>query len=137
MSTVITGGCLCGAVQFSVNDHFDSFYFCHCKQCRKVTGSSHASNLLTSIDNIQWLAGRRNTIRFDHPERAFTKVFCAQCGSGVPHASKNGKYLVVPAGSLDAEPSKAPNAQVFCAEKAKWFATGISAPENSGFMNES
>jgi hypothetical protein len=137
MSSVISGGCLCGAVKFSVNNNFDDFYFCYCEQCRKVTGSSHASNLLTAIDNIQWLSGHDKVVRFDHPTRIFTKVFCSQCGSGLPHESKNGQCLVVPAGSLDAEPSTAPNAQIFCSEKVGWFKAGVSAPEHSGFASES
>lgn len=137
MSKVISGGCLCGAVKFSVNDSFDDFYFCYCQQCRKITGSSHASNLVTSIDNIQWTRGSDKVIRFDHPTQIFTKVFCSQCGSGLPYKSKNGQSLVVPAGSLDSEPSKAPKAQIFCSEKVEWFKKGILAPEYSHYEDES
>ncbi|MEH6551685.1 MAG: GFA family protein [Pseudomonadales bacterium] len=133
MNRKISGGCLCGAVKFTVNDSFDNFYFCHCEQCRKVSGSSHASNLLTKIGNIEWLSGFNKTVRFDHKDGAFTKVFCSVCGSGLPHKSQSGECLVVPAGSLDAEPSLTPQAQIFCSEKAGWFTAGIKAPENSGF----
>lgn len=136
MSRTISGGCLCGAVKFTVKDQFDSFYFCHCQQCRKFTGSSHASNLLTSPDNIQWESGYEKAIRYDHEERAFTKVFCSLCGSGLPHESKDGRLLIVPAGSLDREPLKVPNAQIFCSEKAGWFTLGSLAPEYLGFMKD-
>jgi len=133
MNRKISGGCLCGTVKFTVNDSFDNFYFCHCEQCRKVTGSSHASNLVTTIDNIEWLSGLDKIVRFDHKERVFTKVFCSICGSGLPYESKSGECLVVPAGSLNTEPSLTPNAQIFCSEKAGWFTAGIEAPENSGY----
>jgi hypothetical protein len=132
MHRKISGGCLCGTVKFTVNDIFDNFYFCHCEQCRKVSGSSHASNLLTSVDNIEWLSGSNKVVRFDHKDGAFTKVFCSICGSGLPHESQSGECLVV-AGSLDAEPSLTPEAQIFCSEKAGWFSAGIEAPENSGY----
>ena len=133
MNRKISGGCLCGTVKFTVNDSFDNFYFCYCEQCRKVSGSSHASNLLTTIGNIEWLSGFNKVVRFDHKEGAFTKVFCSICGSGLPHESQSGECLVVPAGSLDAEPSLTPQAQIFCSEKARWFDAGIDAPENAGY----
>ena len=65
---VLTGGCLCGAVQYKVRDEFRYAMNCHCSQCRRVTGSAFkpfggiernkfalatgAKNLATS----QWLA---------------------------------------------------------------------------------
>ena len=45
MSEQITGACLCGAVRFSVDNAFATLFFCHCDQCRKMTGGSHAANL--------------------------------------------------------------------------------------------
>ncbi len=137
MNRRISGGCLCGAVKFSVEDSFENFYLCYCEQCRKVTGSSHASNLVTTLDNIQWLSGNDKIVRFDHPQRVFTKVFCSVCGSGLPHESKSGQSLVVPAGSLDSEPVKNPSAQIFCSEKTDWFKAGINAPESLGYEDES
>jgi len=70
------------------------------------------------------------TVRFDHKEGEFTKVFCSECGSGLPYKSLTSDSLIVPAGSLDEEPSLAPQAQIFCGEKAGWFTHGISAPEH-------
>lgn len=136
MEKVISGGCLCGAVRFELIDSFDNFYFCHCEQCRRVTGSSHASNAITSQANITWLKGGDSRVRFDHPTGAFTKVFCPKCGSGLPHDSQNGKDLVVPAGSLDSAPSMMPSAQIFCREKTEWFRKGIHAPENQGYAED-
>ncbi|MGR5167422.1 GFA family protein [Vibrio astriarenae] len=136
MPDYITGGCLCGLVTFSLEDRFDNFYFCHCEQCRRVTGSSHASNAITNRANIKWIKGHELVTRFDHPDGAFSKVFCSRCGSGLPHQSQNGKDLVVPVGCLDTSPSMSPNAQIFCAEKASWFREGIHAPEFKGFVPE-
>ncbi len=116
----LSGGCMCGTVRFTVEDRFSRFYFCHCEQCRKMTGSAHASNLFTSIDNIHWEKGQEETVRYDHPTRSFSRVFCKHCGSGLPYQSRSGKALIVPAGSLDGEPTKLPDAQIFCGEQTEW-----------------
>jgi len=133
MKNVITGGCCCGEVSFSLQDNFSHFYFCHCEQCRKLTGSAHASNLFTSPANITWLKGKERTKRYDHPERSFSQVFCVECGSGLPFISQSGKFLIVPAGSLDSEPSKSVEAQIFCAEQTKWHSEGINQRQVQGF----
>ncbi len=134
MSNTITGGCVCGAVQFSVQDEFMHFFLCHCEQCRKMTGSAHASNLFTRIDNIQWLKGESSVRRYDHPTRTFSQAFCLHCGSGLPFVSKSGKALIVPAGSLDSEPAKTPEAQIFCAEQTEWHKAGMQSPKFRGFV---
>ena len=38
--TRLTGGCLCGAVHFTVEDAFRYALNCHCSQCRRTTGSA-------------------------------------------------------------------------------------------------
>ncbi|WP_448549604.1 GFA family protein [Thalassotalea fusca] len=133
MNNYLTGGCCCGKVSFSLQDHFSHFYFCHCEQCKKLTGSAHASNLFTSPENITWLQGQQFTKRYDHPERSFSQVFCVECGSGLPFLSQSEKFLIVPAGSLNEEPSKSVDAQIFCAEQAKWHSDGINQHKVAGF----
>lgn len=133
MHKEITGGCCCESVAFKVKDDFGKFYFCHCEQCRKLTGSAHASNLFTSPSNIQWTKGEDKIKRFDHPTRSFSKVFCIECGSGLPSLSQSGKFLIVPAGSLNEEPSKELDAQIFCSEQTNWHKAGLQAEQMLGF----
>ncbi|EKE67533.1 GFA family protein [Gallaecimonas xiamenensis] len=133
MSKDITGGCCCGSVTFSLEDDFKRFYFCHCQQCRKLTGSAHAANLFTGPGNIRWTKGEQTVSRYDHPERAFSKAFCSHCGSALPCVSQSGKFLIVPAGSLDQAPAKAVDAQLFCKEQAPWYEAGVAAVKLPGF----
>ncbi len=133
MTKTLTGGCCCGEVAFSLQDNFSQFYFCHCEQCRKLTGSAHASNLFTSPDNIKWTKGEDNLVRYDHPTRTFSKVFCKVCGSGLPFVTQSGRLLIVPAGSLNEEPTIDVKANIFCAEQPKWYKAGLAAEKLDGF----
>lgn len=134
MANTITGGCCCERITFTIEDRFHRFYFCHCKQCRKLTGTAHASNLFTEPDNIKWIKGKDKTTRYDHAKRTFSKVFCSECGSSLPFLSKDGQSLIVPAGSLNDEPSKQVDTQIFCEEQTQWYKTGLKAKKISGFM---
>ncbi len=133
MINQISGSCCCGNVTFTLEDNFSNFYFCYCEQCRKFTGTAHASNLFTSPDNIKWGKGIASINRYDHPERSFSKAFCNECGSGLPFVSKSGKSLIVPAGSLNDEPSKQLDAQIFCAEQTDWHNVGLETSKVPGF----
>ena len=129
----ISGSCLCGKVCFeSVND-FDQFHLCHCIQCQKTTGSAHAANLFTAVNNIKWLSGFDLVKRFDVAGRSISKAFCIECGCGVPFISGSGKALIIPAGCLNGVPNIAPQDNIFCSEKASWHAKAIVAKEFEKF----
>jgi len=130
----ITGGCLCGAVSFELNDDFRSLNFCHCKQCQRATGSAHASNLFTDPDSIQWLSGENFIKRFDVPGRMISKAFCSECGAGLPYVSRSSGALVVPAGALDSFFDSNPDMRtIFWAERAGWYDSALVADRHDAF----
>lgn len=133
MKKEISGGCYCGAIQFTLQDDFTNFYFCHCEQCRKMVGTAHAANLFTSPININWVKGKDLVKRYDDPNRSFTQAFCPECGSSLPYINKNGKSLIVPAGSLNEEPTKQVDAEIFCAEQPNWYKGGLKTKKYEGF----
>ena len=130
----ISGGCLCGAVSFELDDNFQQFNLCHCKQCQRATGSAHASNLFTRPGNIRWTKGEDCVKRFDVPGRIISNAFCVECGSGLPYVSKSGESLIVPAGILDATFNCSPKkGNIFWAERADWYDEALVAEHHDGF----
>lgn len=118
MRTEHLGSCLCRAVRFKVVGVFERFYLCHCSHCRKDTGSAHAANLFSSTAGLAWLSGQERVRTFHLPHTRHARCFCSICGSALPHATAG--MVVVPAGSLDTEPSLAPDAHIFTASRAAW-----------------
>ena len=133
-TTDLKGSCLCGRVKYALSAPLQSFYFCHCEQCRKITGSAFAANILAEPTEVRWLAGIDYVKRFDYPgPRSFTKVFCAECGSGLPFLNESGTTLIIPAGSLDCDPQIRPGNNIFWGDKSVWYEAGIDAPKCDGF----
>ena len=114
------GSCLCGAVRFEITGDFERFFLCHCKRCRKGTGSAHGANLFSSTAKITWLSGETNIRTFVLPSTRHQKAFCSECGSALPRVPLKGTMLVVPAGSLDSAIEVRPNAHIFVASRADW-----------------
>jgi hypothetical protein len=126
---VLHGSCLCGAVRYRVRGPFMRFAHCHCSRCRKATGSAHSSNLVAEPPNLEWIAGRDQTARFDLPSaRSFATTVCRTCGSPVPRLSRDGQRAIIPAGSLDDVPSIQPAARIFWDSRAAWSCSGDELP---------
>lgn len=128
MNKTVAGSCLCGQVSCSVTGPYLKFYQCHCDRCQKKTGSAFASLLFTTPDKIDWHSGAEKVKRFDLPNaERFSNSFCIDCGSGVPYLSRDGKFLVVPAGFLDNELEVVPEANIFWQERTCWYDQGQAA----------
>jgi hypothetical protein len=114
------GSCLCGAVRYEVEGDFQRFYLCHCRHCRKDTGSAHAANLFASGATLKWVAGKDHVKCFTLPSTRHGKCFCSTCGSALPSLHSEGTFLVVPAGSLDSDVTLKPDAHIFGSRRARW-----------------
>lgn len=116
----IKGSCLCGVVSFEVVNAFDKMFLCSCDQCRQITGSAFASNLFISANGFGWLSGGDNIVTYKVPGRDISKSFCRVCGSGVPWANGDGSKMIIPAGSLSAEPEVVEKFRIFLADQPLW-----------------
>ena len=125
----VAGSCLCGAVRFEVRLPFRDFVNCHCSRCRKATGSAYAANALVDREALRWLAGTDKIRRYDLPSaRSFATAVCSDCGSPVPHATRSGSAVIVPAGSLDDDPGVAPSRHVHWSSRAAWVTSACGLP---------
>ena len=128
MGTTIKGACLCGQVQYEVSGPFEAFHLCHCSQCRRSTGSAHASNIFTSPDRIKWISGENLIKRYTPDEPGvISKCFCTNCGSLVPYVSLKSGKLIIPAGSLSESPGITPDDNIFWRDRADWYEAGLEA----------
>lgn len=126
----LNGSCLCGAVRYEIDGEVKRFYHCHCRRCRKASGTGHASNLMVAAESMRWLSGEALISSYKVPDaERFTSRFCSVCGSQVPRVVKEIGMVVIPAGSLDSEVTQLPEARIFCASRASWSCRGDALPE--------
>ena len=123
------GSCLCGSVKYQLHGEAKRFYHCHCRRCRKASGTGHATNIMVQAEDFTWLQGEPLLKRFKVPdaERFYTQ-FCSQCGSAMPRAVPEIGMVVIPAGSLDSELSLQPQARIFWDSRTAWSCAGDELP---------
>lgn len=75
-----TGGCLCGAVRFTLKDAPTEYGACHCSMCRKFSGGIELG-VRAMADEITWDAAEDLATYTSSPwaERGF----CRKCGSSL------------------------------------------------------
>lgn len=76
----MTGGCLCGAVRFTLRAPPDHIDVCHCSMCRKFSGGIELG-LDADPDQIDW-QGEENIQIYASSDWA-ERSFCRICGSGL------------------------------------------------------
>jgi len=118
----ISGSCLCGEITYQYTGPVKVFQYCHCTRCQKFTGSAHASNIIIDPVDFEWLKGESLVGRYEIPEaKYFATSFCKKCGSSLPWKTKNGKAMIIPAGTLDVDPGIRPIHNIYFADHAPWY----------------
>jgi hypothetical protein len=123
------GTCVCGAVEFDVQPPYRFFQYCHCRRCRKRSGSLHAANILVADAQLAWVRGEDLVRTFSLPSaKVWNNAFCSVCGSGLPWRPRGMPVMVVPAGSLDDPPAQPPTRNVWTGSRASWHVDAATLP---------
>ncbi len=123
--------CICGAVRYRVQDNMAAFKLCYCSFCQRASGSAHVANAFTTPDQIEWLKGKDMLTTFDVPNSQVRRVFCQNCGTTLPFETRNGKFLVVPVGSLSRPPPQPVNAIVGWPSRPAWYDEALGLIEET------
>ncbi|MGH7923201.1 MAG: GFA family protein [Candidatus Binatus sp.] len=137
---MIHGSCLCGAIRFEFTKPAGPFELCHCRRCRKVSGSAFFSGLYVRIEDFRLIAGKDLITTYDAPmlrePPAYRASFCSRCGSPVPNPNPEphrtrgrSGMLEIPAGLLDDDPGMKPDKHIFVEVKSVWFEITDDLPQ--------
>jgi hypothetical protein len=106
---------------------------CHCSRCRKVRGTSNATNLLLPLDGVRFLRGTDLLTSFRAPDaKFFAHVFCRVCGSSMPRLDEGRGMAIIPIGAFDDDPGVRPERHIFVDSKAPWDEITDDLPRSPG-----
>ncbi len=127
----LAGRCLCGAVEYTVDDHFRYALNCHCSNCRRATGSAFKPFAGIERDRLEIANGRDRLRLFGSANSHDAR--CAVCGSLLYSLVRDGAYVHVTLGTLVDSPSLRPSAHIFVGSKAPWFEIVDGLPQHQEF----
>jgi hypothetical protein len=130
----LRGGCLCGAVQYTVEDAFEYAMNCHCSQCRRSTGSAFKPLAGIARDKLRVTRGGDAIAIFGEAEGH--DAHCKTCGSLLYSVVRDGAYVHVAMGSLTDAPAIRPSMHIFVGSKADWYEITDDLPQFVAFPGE-
>jgi hypothetical protein len=103
MTPPLTGGCLCGAIRFTVSAPVETLRACHCTHCQKSSGTGGSVNAVLPASAFAITKGSAK--RYDDKAdsgRILHRYFCGDCGSPIySHRQNAPERVVVRAGAFD------------------------------------
>ena len=76
---MIKRSCLCGAVSIESHGPLHGARYCHCKNCRKFSGTSYAAWGLAETNRLIVTPSEPNVTKYN--SGGGLRVFCSECGS--------------------------------------------------------
>jgi hypothetical protein len=116
-----SGGCLCGAVRYSIGLPPLWVAHCHCSMCRRAQGAGFVTWAGAAEDTFSLLSGVDQICRYQSSEVA-VRSFCSRCGTPLFFQSSRwpGEIHVTLA-SLDSAEGLEPKAHAYWRSRAPWL----------------
>ena len=114
-----TGSCLCGKVQFEIDEFPMDMWKCHCSLCRKTFGGASSAATFVPKSAFRWVGSTENQREFVRDGQV-RRRFCAECGSLIPGLYSKLDVMWIPMGTVDGSPPIKLTAHVYVDSKADW-----------------
>jgi hypothetical protein len=118
---VARGGCLCGAVRFSVTGPLRDVLICHCVECRRWHGGPAACTacareqlVFDEQRGLRWIASPAS-------HAGARRGFCGDCGSSLFWDAPDRNYVAIAAGSLDGDTGLRVAGHWNTSQKGDWY----------------
>ncbi len=112
------GGCLCGAVRYSVEGEPEASGICHCETCRRAASAPTLPYAIFQSDRFAFSKGSPREYK---SSPLATRTFCGECGSPLTYRAANVPDRVdVMICSLDDPGAIIPTYHVWAREKVSW-----------------
>lgn len=102
----LAGGCLCGAIRYTVDAEIKDLRACHCTHCQKASGTGASVNAVLPSAAVRFTKGTPK--RFDakaESGRTLYRFFCGDCGSPLYSQRETApETMVLRIGTLDSPP---------------------------------
>jgi hypothetical protein len=118
----LSGGCLCGTVKYKYSGQFGPANYCHCRDCRRVTGSAFNVGIRLDASGLRVIAGQvKGFTKIGSSGNVITREFCLQCGSPLFTRTPTKPEIVwVKAGSVDQPELIEPAYQIWTNSQVLW-----------------
>lgn len=118
---MMRGSCLCGTIRYEIRGGIIGINYCHCRQCRKASGTAFATNAAVATSEFAIVQGADGLSSIESTPGK-KRWFCSRCGSPIYSQYDNAMERVyVRIGTIDDDDSLEPDVHIHVASKAPWY----------------
>jgi hypothetical protein len=124
-----TGGCVCGAVHYTIDNPPMLMAHCHCSDCRKSSGGGHMSLAFFKEDDVHITGEATGYHTTADSGNVNTRFFCPTCGGRVFSRNSGRPGMIgIPVGGADNSDWFKPAAVVYTSGRPSWDSTPEDIP---------
>jgi hypothetical protein len=124
----LKGKCLCGTVNYEVDDEFRYSLNCHCSNCRRATGAAFKPFAGIERGKLRITGGADHLLIYGTVSAH--DAHCGKCGSLLYSLVREAKFVHLTLGTLVDSPSIRPSAHIFVGSKAPWYTITDALPQH-------
>ena len=124
-SPVVTGQCLCGAVQFEMEYPAFWAWHDHSRASRLAHGAVYATYVGTWRKRFRITAGEREINRFEEKETGAVRSFCRRCGTPLIYERTRSRHMInIPRALFQSRTGRQPIYHIGIEEMPDWAYAG-------------
>lgn len=121
MPLPITGGCLCGAVRYSVATAPIAVRQCWCRDCQYWASGSATVNAVFELDSVTMTGALATFVSQADSGNTMRRGFCPSCGTPVTSGSDaRPQYVILRVGTMDHPSLVAPAMTIWTDSAPEW-----------------
>jgi len=129
---VLTGGCQCGAIRYSLFAPPVKVSLCHCRMCQKASGAPFASLADIERSDFAWTRGTPAAFR---SSSIAERDFCAACGTPLSFRRIEGGSIEIMTGTFDQPDRVIPTRQYGTESRLGWVVGIANLPSQTTLQN--
>lgn len=114
------GGCLCGAIEYEVDQLDKSIMHCHCRTCRKAHAARFVSTAGVNREHFRWTKGE-DALKAYESSPGKLRHFCSNCGTHLVAERPGQAQVILRVATLDEDPGLRPLAHIWCSHDVPWL----------------
>ena len=117
----ISGGCYCGSLRYEANGDVEASIQCHCRECQYITDGNPNVIMIMPLSGFEFVKGIPKTFKRKDIEKAVTRLFCENCGTGIGTKNPNRpNSIILKVGTFDDPSIFKPDIAIFTIDKQKF-----------------
>ena len=125
------GSCLCGSIQYVIDDNLKFVVNCHCRFCRKAHGAAFTTLLFMPFVGLTITLGQELLASYEIKARDAVRCFCSRCGTRLYNYAPSRGMIGLVVASLDTDVTLRPIAHFNVESKSSWYQIADGLPQFS------